>query len=282
MTMDTGRPDEPRHAELGDGRTMPRIGFGVFQVPPDQTVDAVGYALRTGYRAVDTAAAYGNEREVGEAIRGSSLDPEEVFVTTKLWNSDHGRRSAERASARSLDRLGFDYVDLYLIHWPAPARGLYVETWEALIELQAAGRARSIGVSNFEIEHLEQVIDATGVVPAVNQVELHPRLQQAELRRFHADHGIVTEAWSPIAKGTVLDDPVIREIAAGDGKTPAQIVLRWYLQLGNVVIPKSVTPERIGENFRIFDFTLDDDAMGRIETLDAGARTGPDPAAFNG
>jgi 2,5-diketo-D-gluconate reductase A len=282
MATDTGRPDKTRHAELADGRTMPRIGFGVFQVPPYQTVDAVGYALRTGYRAVDTAAAYGNEREVGEAIRGSSLDPEEVFVTTKLWNSDHGRRSAERASARSLDRLGFDYVDLYLIHWPAPARGLYVETWEALIELQAAGRARSIGVSNFEIEHLEQVIDATGVVPAVNQVELHPRLQQAELRRFHADHGIVTEAWSPIAKGTVLDDPVIREIAAGDGKTPAQIVLRWHLQLGNVVIPKSVTPERIGENFRIFDFTLDDEAMGRIEALDAGERTGPDPATFNG
>ncbi|MBD0280604.1 MAG: aldo/keto reductase [Thermoleophilaceae bacterium] len=282
MTTDTGRPDQPRHAELGDGRTIPRIGFGVFQVPREQTVDAVGYALRTGYRAVDTAAAYGNEREVGEAIRGSSLDREEVFVTTKLWNSDHGRRSADRALARSLDRLGFDYVDLYLIHWPAPARGLYVDTWEALIELQVAGRARSIGVSNFDIEHLEQVIDATGVVPAVNQVELHPRLQQAELRRFHADHSIVTEAWSPIAKGRVLDDPVVRELAASYGKTPAQIVLRWHLQLGNVVIPKSVTPERIGENFRIFDFTLDDEAMGRIDALDAGERTGPEPATFNG
>ena len=282
MTTDTGQLDERGHAELNDGRMMPRIGFGVFQVPPEQTVDAVDHALRTGYRAVDTAAAYGNEREVGDAIRGSSVVREDIFVTTKLWNSDHGRRPAARAFARSVDRLGFDYVDLYLIHWPAPARELYVESWEALIELQAAGRVRSIGVSNFEIEHLERVIAATGVVPAVNQVELHPRLQQAELRRFHADHGIVTEAWSPIAKGRVLDDPVITELAASDGKTPAQVVLRWHLQLGNVVIPKSVTPERIEENFRIFDFTLDDEAMARIEALDAGERTGPHPATFNG
>jgi 2,5-diketo-D-gluconate reductase A len=282
MTTDTRHADEPANATMNDGRTMPRIGFGVFLVPPDETLDAVAYALRTGYRAVDTAAAYGNEREVGEAVRASGVGREEVFVTTKLWNSDHGGAAVQRAFARSLDRLGFDYVDLYLIHWPAPARGLYVETWEALIELREGGRARSIGVSNFEIEHLERILDATGVVPAVNQVELHPRLQQPELRRFHAEHGIVTEAWSPIAKGRVLDDPVITELAARAGRTPAQAVLRWHLQLGNVVIPKSVTPERIEENFRIFDFTLDDDAVGRIETLDAGARTGPDPATFNG
>jgi 2,5-diketo-D-gluconate reductase A len=205
-----------------------------------------------------------------------------VFVTTKLWNSDHGRESAHRALDRSLDRLGFDYVDLYLIHWPAPGRGLYVETWDALVELSAAGRARSIGVSNFEIQHLERVVDATGVTPAVNQVELHPRLQQPELRRFHAEHGIVTEAWSPIAQGRVLDDPVVTELAARYGRTPAQVVLRWHLQLGNVVIPKSVTPARIEENIRVFDFTLDEDAMRRIEALDAGERTGPHPATFNG
>jgi 2,5-diketo-D-gluconate reductase A len=281
MTTGTRHSDET-HVELNDGGTMPRIGFGVFQVAPEETVDAVSYALQTGYRAVDTAAAYANEREVGHAVRASGIGREEVFVTTKLWNSDHGCEAAHRAFERSLDRLGFDYVDLYLIHWPAPGRGLYVETWEALVELKAAGRARSIGVSNFEIEHLERVIDATGAAPAVNQVELHPRLQQPELRRFHTEHGIVTEAWSPIAKGRVVDDPVITEVAETIGRTPAQIVLRWHLQLGNVVIPKSVTPARIEENFRVFDFTLDDDAMRRIETLDAGERTGPDPATFNG
>ena len=281
MTTSTRHCDET-HVELNDGGTMPRIGFGVFQVAPEETVEAVSYALQTGYRAVDTAAAYANEREVGGAVRASGIGREEVFVTTKLWNSDHGRESAHRAFDRSLDRLGFDYVDLYLIHWPAPGRGLYVDTWEALIELKTAGRARSIGVSNFEIQHLQRVVDATGVAPAVNQVELHPRLQQPELRRFHADHGIVTEAWSPIAKGTVLDDPVFTELAARHDRTPAQIVLRWHLQLGNVVIPKSVTPARIEENFRVFDFTLDDDAIRRIAALDAGERTGPDPATFNG
>jgi 2,5-diketo-D-gluconate reductase A len=281
--MTTGmRHSDETHVELNDGGTMPRIGFGVFQVAPEETVEAVSYALQTGYRAVDTAAAYGNEREVGHAVRASGIGREEMFVTTKLWNSDHGTESAHRAFDRSLERLGFDYVDLYLIHWPAPGRGLYVETWEALVELKAAGRARSIGVSNFEIEHLERVVDATGVAPAVNQVELHPRLQQPELRRFHDGHGMVTEAWSPIAKGRVLDDPVISEVAETIGRTPAQVVLRWHLQLGNVVIPKSVTPARIEENFRVFDFTLDDDAMRRIEALDAGERTGPDPGTFNG
>jgi 2,5-diketo-D-gluconate reductase A len=278
-TRDTG---EALNTELGDGNTMPRLGFGVFQVAPEQTVEAVSHALRTGYRAVDTAMAYGNEREVGEAIRGSGLSREGVFVTTKLWNAEHGNSSAHRAFDQSLDRLGFDYLDLYLIHWPAPGRDLYGETWEALVELKDSGRVRSIGVSNFEIEHLERVIEATGVVPAVNQVELHPRLQQAELRRFHAEHGIITEAWSPIAKGRVLEGPVITGLASSYGKTPAQIVLRWHLQLGNVVIPKSVTPERIDENFQIFDFSLDDEAMGKIEALDAGKRTGPHPARFNG
>ena len=281
MTSKARDTGEVLHTDLGDGNTMPRLGFGVFQVAPEETVEAVGHALRTGYRAVDTAMAYGNEREVGEAIGGSEVGREDVFVTTKLWNAHHGSRSAHRAFDQSLDRLGFDYLDLYLIHWPAPGRGLYVETWEALVELDS-GRVRSIGVSNFEIEHLERIIDATGVVPAVNQVELHPRLQQAELRRFHAEHGIVTEAWSPIAKGRVLDDPVITRLASSYRKTPAQIVLRWHLQLGNVVIPKSARPERIDENFQIFDFTLDDEAMGNIEALDAGERMGPHPATFNG
>jgi 2,5-diketo-D-gluconate reductase A len=267
---------------LNDGSTMPRLGFGVFQVPPDETVGAVRHALRAGYRGVDTAAAYGNEREVGQAIRGSGMDRGGVHVTTKVWNTDHGRESTHRALEQSLAGLGFDYVDLYLIHWPAPARDLYVETWEALIELKARGHARSIGVSNFEIEHLEQIIEATGVAPAVNQVELHPRLQQKELRRFHAEAGIVTEAWSPIAKGRVLREPLITQLASSHGRTPAQIVLRWHLELGNIVIPKSVTPERIEENFQVFDFTLDEDAMRSIESLDAAERTGPHPARFNG
>jgi 2,5-diketo-D-gluconate reductase A len=283
MTIHTSHETgEADHVELIDGRKMPRIGFGVFQIPPEETADAVTHALRIGYRSVDTAAAYGNEAETGDAIRASGLDREEVFVTTKLWNNDQGRDAALRAFEKSLGRLGLESVDLYLIHWPAPGRGKYVETWQALVELQAEGRARSIGVSNFEPDHLQHAIDATGVVPSVNQVELHPRLQQAQLRRFHAEHGIVTEAWSPLAKAQVLDDPAIRELASAHGKTPAQIVLRWHLELGNVVIPKSVTPERIEENFQIFDFTLDDDAMRSLEALDTGERTGPHPAAFDG
>ena len=282
MTIDTHHMDRTLHVALNDDLAMPRLGFGVFQIPPEQTGDAVSHALATGYRAVDTAAAYGNEAEVGDAIRDGELDREEVFVTTKVWSNDHGREPALRAFDRSLDRLGFDYVDLYLIHWPTPARDLYVETWEALIECRRDGRARSIGVSNFEIEHLERIIDATGVVPAVNQVELHPRLQQSELRRFHSEHGIATEAWSPLAKGDVLDDPAITGLAPRYDRTPAQIVLRWHLQLGNVVIPKSETPARIEENFDVFDFELDDAAMRSIESLDAGERTGPDPNRFNG
>jgi 2,5-diketo-D-gluconate reductase A len=267
--------------ELNDGNTIPQLGFGVFQIPPERTAGAVVHALRTGYRAVDTAAAYGNEAEVGEAVLESDLAREEVHVTTKLWNAYHGADAARRAFDESLERLGFDYVDLYLIHWPLPMKGRYVETWETLIELSQDGRAKSIGVSNFEIEHLERVIDETGVVPAVNQVELHPSLQQAELRRYHAAHGIATEAWSPLAKGQLLDDPMINELATQHGKTPAQVVLRWHLQLGNVVIPKSENPERIEENFDVFGFELDDEAMGRIEGLDAGERTGPDPANFS-
>jgi 2,5-diketo-D-gluconate reductase A len=263
------------------GVSVPQLGFGVFQVPPEDTEGAVATALETGYRHIDSAAAYRNEEGVGRAIRASGLPRDEVFVTTKVWNDNQGRDRALQAFERSLERLGFDYVDLYLIHWPVPKAGLYAETWQALLELQAAGRARAVGVSNFTGEHLSRVADATGVVPPINQVELHPYLQQPELRRFHAEHGIVTEAWSPLAQGAVLDDPVITGIAAAHERTPAQIVLRWHLQIGNVVIPKSVTPERIRENFELFDFELGDDELRAVEGLDRGERTGPDPNTMN-
>jgi 2,5-diketo-D-gluconate reductase A len=269
------------YLDLGDGHRIPQLGFGVFQVPPEDTAEIVRHALKTGYRSIDTAAAYENEAGVGEALSESGLQREEVFITTKLWNSDQGHDSALRAFERSLERLGLEYVDLYLIHWPAPDKGKYVETWQAFTELRSEGRARSIGVSNFLPEHLERIVDATGVVPALNQIELHPRLQQAELRRVHERHGILTEAWSPLGQGAVLDEPAIEEIAKAHDRTPAQVVLRWHIQLGNVVIPKSVTPERIEENFRIFDFELAEDEMNALAELEARERTGPDPRTFS-
>ena len=267
--------------DLSDGGSIPQLGFGVFQVPPEKTAQSVAFALQTGYRLIDTAAAYGNEAEVGEAIAASGLDREDVFITTKLWNDDQGHDNALSAFEHSLERLGTEYVDLYLIHWPAPARGRYLESWKALCELKQDGRARSIGVSNFTIENLEKIINATGVVPAVNQIELHPRLVQSELRRYHAKLGIRTEAWSPLARGgELLQEGLLREIASSYDRTTAQVVLRWHIQLGNVVIPKSVTPSRIEENFRIFDFSLSEQEMQAIEQLDAGQRTGPDPHTF--
>ncbi len=265
---------------LSDSAAIPQLGFGVFQVPPQDTAEAVRHALTTGYRHVDTAAMYRNEAGVGEAIRTSGPDREQMFVTTKLWNGDQGRDKARRAFERSLARLAFDYVDLYLIHWPVPSREKYVETWEALIELRAGGRARCIGVSNFQVAHLERIIEETGVVPAVNQIELHPSLQQAELREFHRRHGIVTEAWSPLGQGAALDDPTIVEMADELRRTPAQVVLRWHIELGNVVIPKSVTPARIAENFDIFGFELGQERMRRLSELDAGERIGPNPDQF--
>jgi 2,5-diketo-D-gluconate reductase A len=272
---------ENPHLQLNDGNTIPQLGFGVFQIPPEETAEAVSLALRTGYRSIDTAAAYGNEAAVGEAIRSSGLARADVYVTTKLWNRHHGAEAARGAFERTLERLGFDYVDLYLIHWPVPSQRRYAETWQALTELKADGRARSIGVSNFLIEHLERIIEETGVVPAVNQIELHPRLQQPELREFHEQHGILTEAWSPLAQGgAILDDETITQIARAHERTPAQVILRWHIEIGNVVIPKSVTPERIEENFRLFDFRLDDDEMAAIAELDQGERTGPDPGTF--
>lgn len=266
---------------LNDGREIPQIGFGVFEVPPEQTVDAVLHALNTGYRSIDTAAMYGNESEVAEAIARSGLERSEVFVTTKLWNSDQGRDRTMRAFEQSLSRLHFDYVDEYLIHWPAPSLGRYVETWKAFTELQRDGRARSIGVSNFTVELLERIIDETDVVPTVNQIELHPRLQQPELRRFHSEHEIVTEAWSPLARGRAVSERAIEEIADRHGRTPAQVILRWHIQLQNVVIPRSVNPSRIEENFRIFDFSLSDDEMEAVAGLEESARVGPDPRTFS-
>ncbi|MFD0903472.1 aldo/keto reductase [Actinomadura sediminis] len=261
---------------------MPQLGFGVFQVPDDEAQQAVTTALENGYRSIDTAAVYQNERGTGRALRASGVPREELFVTTKVWNGDHGRDRTLRAFDASLERLGLDYVDLYLIHWPMPHRGTYLETWRALEELRRDGRARSIGVSNFTVETLRHVLDETDVVPAVNQIELHPYLQQAGLRAFHAEHGIRTEAWSPLGQGKgLLDDPALAEIGRAHGRTPAQVALRWSLQLGNVVIPKSVTPSRMAENIDVFGFELTPDDMKRIGDLDKGARVGPDPATFD-
>jgi diketogulonate reductase-like aldo/keto reductase len=268
------------HLPLRGELEIPQLGFGVFQVPPRETTEVVTRAFSAGYRHVDTAAAYGNEAGVGQAFRASALDRHEVFITTKCWNDDQGRQQATRALKASLGRLELDYVDLYLIHWPVPARDKYVDTWKALIDLQSEGLARAIGVSNFQPAHLERLVEETGVTPAVNQVELHPRLQQGGLRREHQELGIVTEAWSPLAQGQVLDDPAIMQIAEAHAKTPGQVVIRWHLQLGNVVIPKSVTPERIEQNFDVLDFHLGPHEMEAIEALDAGDRIGPDPDTF--
>lgn len=266
--------------ELRGGVEIPQLGFGVFQVPPSDTAAVARLALRAGYRHIDTAAAYGNEAGVGEAIRAAGLDRSDVFVTTKCWNDNQGYDKATEALKSSLRRLELEHVDLYLIHWPVPSLDRYLDTWRAFIDLQAEGLTLAIGVSNFQPAHLERIIAETGVTPAVNQIELHPRLQQLGLRREHVERGIVTESWSPLAQGRVLDDPTITQIAAAHAKTAGQVVIRWHLQLGNVVIPKSVTPERIVENFDVFDFRLTDDEMDAIEALDADERTGPDPDTF--
>jgi 2,5-diketo-D-gluconate reductase A len=265
---------------LRDGETIPQLGFGVFQIPPTETAEAVARALTAGYRHIDTAASYRNEASVGQAIHAAGLQRDEVFVTTKCPNDHHGYDQATRALKESLGRLEMEHVDLYLIHWPVPSQDNFVETWQAFIDLKKQGLTRSIGVSNFQPAHLERIIEETGVTPVLNQVELHPRLQQDGLRREHADLGIVTEAWSPLAQGVVLEDPVIGSIASAHNRTPGQVVIRWHIQLGNVVIPKSVTPQRIIENFDVFDFQLSEAEMDQIKTLDAGERTGPDPDTF--
>src|SRR5215213_1068977 len=265
---------------LHDGVEIPQLGFGVFQVEPERTQETVEEALAVGYRHIDTAAAYRNEPGVGAALAATGIPRAEIFVTTKLWNSEQGFDSTLRAHAASLERLGLDAVDLYLIHWPMPGEDRYLDTWRAFEQIREQGGSRSIGVSNFRIEDLERLREEAELQPTVNQVELHPLLQQAELRSWHAEHAIATEAWSPLAQGEVLGDEALVGIAESHGKTPAQAVLRWHLQLGNVVIPKSVTPERIRENLEVFDFELGEDEMEALAGLETGERIGPDPATF--
>jgi 2,5-diketo-D-gluconate reductase A len=266
---------------LHDGVEIPQLGFGVFQIPPEETQEKVEEALDAGYRHVDTAAAYRNEAGVGAAIAASGVRREDVFVTTKLWNSEQGYDSTLRAFEKSVERLGTGHVDLYLIHWPLPGKDLFLDTWRAFERIQEEGGARSIGVSNFRVEDLERIEREAEKRPTVNQIELHPRLQQAELRAWHADHDIATEAWSPLAQGELLEDGTIETVAAHHDRTPAPAILRWHLQLGNVVIPKSSSPERIRENCEVFDFELSEDDMAALERLDTGERTGPDPSAFS-
>ncbi|MBD0418758.1 aldo/keto reductase [Streptomyces sp. TRM S81-3] len=261
---------------------MPQLGFGVWQVPDDEAETAVATALEAGYRSIDTAAIYGNEEGTGKALAASGIPRADLFVTTKLWNSDQGYDATLRAFDTSLAKLGLEYVDLYLIHWPLPSRGRYVDTYKAFEKLHAEGRVRAIGVSNFLPEHLERLIGETSVVPAVNQIELHPHLQQHAAREYHAQQGIATEAWSPLGQGKgLLEVPAIVAIAQKHGRTPAQVVLRWHLQLGNIVIPKSVTPSRIAENIDVFGFTLDTEDLAAISALNEDRRLGPDPATFD-
>lgn len=267
---------------LNNGSVMPQLGFGVWQVPDDEAASAVSTALEAGYRSIDTAAIYGNERGTGRGIASSGVPREEVFVTTKLWNADQGHDSTLRAFDASLEKLGLDHVDLYLIHWPMPDVDKYVESWKAFEKIYAEGRAKAVGVSNFHPAHLQRLLDETGTVPAVNQIELHPHLQQDVPRAFHAGHGIATEAWSPLGQGKdLLQEPTLTAVAEKHGKTPAQVVLRWHLQLGNVVIPKSVTPSRIRENIDVFGFELDDEDLRTIAGLDSGTRLGADPDEMN-
>lgn len=265
---------------LNDGRRMPQLGFGLWQVPAGQTAETTAAALRMGYRLVDGAAIYGNEEGMGEGIRASGLPRGEVFVTTKVWNSEQGFDRAIRAAEASLKRLGLDHVDLLLVHWPCPARGLYLETWKALIRLREEGRALSIGVSNFQEPQLERIIGETGVVPVLNQVEINPRLQQPALRAFHAARGIVTQSWTPLGQGRSFDAAPVQAAAARTGRTPAQVILRWHIQTGAAVIPRSTRREGLAENMALFDFALTGDEMAAMAALDEGARCGPDPALF--
>ncbi|MGZ4475762.1 MAG: aldo/keto reductase [Nocardioides sp.] len=268
--------------KLNNGVEIPQLGFGVYQVEPDQTKDATLAALEVGYRHIDTAEMYGNEKGVGEAVRASGLAREDVFVTSKLNNGFHAHDDALKAFDQSLDELGFDYLDLFLVHWPLPGIDVdYVETWKAMEEIYASGRAKAIGVSNFSADHLDRLAAETSVTPAVNQIEVHPYLTQDPLRAHGNARGIATEAWSPIAQGKVLDDPTIVKIAEALGKSPAQVTLRWHLQRGDIVFPKSVTRSRVEENFALFDFELSEEDVAAISALNKDERIGPDPDTFN-
>lgn len=267
---------------LNNGVDMPQVGFGVFQVPNEETATAVAAALKAGYRSIDTAAVYGNEEGVGKALAESGVAREELFITSKLWIADLGYEQTLKAFDESLGRLGLDYLDLYLIHWPAPARDLYIDSWKALEKLYAEKKIRAIGVSNFQPAHLEKLIEASDIVPAVNQVELHPALQNREVIAANTKHGILTEAWSPLAQGAMLTDDTILAIAESHNVTAAQVILRWHLQEGRVIIPKSVTPARIAANLDLFGFELTVDELARIDALDRDGRTGPHPDQLNG
>jgi 2,5-diketo-D-gluconate reductase A len=267
--------------KLNNGVEIPQLGFGTFQIPPSETRSATLEALRAGYRHIDTAEMYGNEREVAQAVRDSGVPRADVFVTSKLNNGYHDPKAAQSAFEKSLAVMEFDYLDLFLIHWPLPAVGDFVETWKALEKMYASGRVRAIGVSNFQMHHLDRLLVKTSIVPAVNQIEIHPYFAQNDLRAYDKEHGIATEAWSPIAQGDVLGDPVINVIATRIGRTPAQVTLRWHIQRGDIVFPKSVTPARIAENFATFDFELSANDMAAVSALDRGGRRGPDPDEFN-
>lgn len=263
---------------LNDGRQIPQLGFGVWQVGNDEATDAVKEALKVGYRHIDTAAIYGNEQGVGVALKQSGIAREEIYLTTKLWNTEQGYDSTLKAFDASLKRLGTDYVDLYLIHWPVPSKDLFLDTWRAFVKIREEGRAKSIGVSNFRIADLKRILEESDAVPALNQIELHPQFQQAELRLFQQQHGITTEAWSPLGQGKILENQTLRQIAAKHGRSVAQVILRWHLDIGNIVIPKSITPARIAENFAVFDFRLDAADHDAIKALDSkGGRIGPNP-----
>ncbi len=268
---------------LNNGQSIPQLGFGVFQIEPKDTFEAASTAFQVGYRHIDTAEMYGNEKEVGEAVAKSGLDRADVFVTSKLANDAHRPDDARRAFDASLEALGFDYLDLFLIHWPLPTRydGDFVSTWQTLEEFYREGRARSIGVSNFQPHHLRRLHEVTEITPAVNQIEVHPFLTQDDVRSFCGEHQIAVEGWSPIGQGAVLDDPAIGSIAERVAKTPAQVVLRWHIQRGDIIFPKSVTPARINENFEIFDFELSDGDVAEISALNKNERTGPDPDKFD-
>ncbi|MFF3171830.1 aldo/keto reductase [Streptomyces sp. NPDC057900] len=267
---------------LNNAVRIPQLGFGTFQIPPDETRKATLAALETGYRHIDTAEMYGNEKEVGQAVLDSGLDRADVFVTSKLNNDAHGYDDALRAFDRTMEEIGLDHLDLFLIHWPLPGKGDFVETWKALEEIYRSGRTKAIGVSNFQPHHLRRLLENSEVVPVVNQIEAHPYLTQDDVRAFGAEHEIATEAWSPIAQGKVLDDPAINRIADRVGRTPAQVTLRWHIQRGDIIFPKSVTRKRVEENFALFDFDLSEGDIGEISALNRNERTGPDPDRFTG
>lgn len=268
--------------KLNDGNHIPQLGYGVWQVGNDEAISAVSEALKVGYRHIDTAAIYGNEEGTGKAINESGIARGDIYLTTKLWNKEQGYESTLKAFDESLKKLGTDYVDLYLIHWPLPSKDLFMETWRAFIKIKEEGRAKSIGVSNFRTADLERILKESDVVPVLNQIELYPQFQQDELRLFHSKHNIATEAWSPLGQGTILENPTLKTIAEKHGKSVAQVILRWHIETGNIVIPKSVTPARIKENFEVFDFSLngtDHDAITKLDKTDG--RIGPNPATFS-